>query len=144
MQYADIGTGDHLDKADAILSISNKGVGDLKSSKAVIKKYADTNLSQRNDRAISDGATDDISASRHYRAPPPKEKISTSLLPKTDRSLWSFYLGSMSRTVFVLWVLANAVEAVLERSIGKFYGNFAVRHIQELKILCRLICTYLD
>ncbi len=111
--------GDHLDKADAILTINNKGIGDLKNNKSVIKKYADANLSQRNDRALSDGATEDISASRHYRAPPPDEKISTNLLPRNDRSLWSFYLGSMSKTVFGLWILANAVEAVLERSMGK-------------------------
>ena len=81
--------------------------------------YAETNLLPRDDTAISDGATDDISAARHYQAPAPKPKVSTSLRPEGDWSLWSFYLESMSKTVFVVWLIVTAFGAVLERSPGK-------------------------
>ncbi|KAK3185575.1 hypothetical protein K4F52_005675, partial [Lecanicillium sp. MT-2017a] len=108
-------SSDHLDKADAILTIDANGVGTLEKSKPAIEEYAETHLTQRNDRAISDGATEDVSAARHYRAAPPKQEVSTSLRPQADSSLWKFYLGSMSKVIFGLWILMNAIGAVFER-----------------------------
>lgn len=69
-------------------------------------------------------AAGEISAANEPRAAaapkPEAEQVALSnLSPQADWSLWSFYTGSMTKSVFALWILLNAIGGVVERGPGQ-------------------------
>lgn len=114
-----IATVEYLEYADAAITIDEKGVASLKRSRKAITEYMNTHLAMPDLTGVSDGATDDISAARHFNPEPPKPKASTSLRPQADWSLYSFYLGSMSKKMMLVWLLATAIASAMERVPGK-------------------------
>ena len=110
-----------LKSADRSLVINSDGTVTTQSPQGAIKEYEGQGfLDDFSDDSedISDGGSRDDSPARHYTPEKPKPQPNTSLRQTGDLKLYKYYLSSVRRSMFIMFLLLTVVHVLAERAPG--------------------------
>ena len=110
-----------LKSADRVVVIHANGTVSIQSPEDAIKEYEGKGfLDDFSDdgEEISDDGSQASCPTRHYTPPEPQRPIPTHLAPTGDLALYKYYLKSVSKSIFAVWLVVLVLLVVTEKGPG--------------------------